>query len=47
MNCKLPIRSEIYHCIFKKTNKVSILLYHYFLFLRKKNPMQAELLHNL
>ena len=24
--CKLPIRSEIYNCIFKNTNKVSIII---------------------
>ena len=25
-NCKLPIRSEIYNCTFKNTNKVSIII---------------------
>ena len=26
MNCKLPIRSEIYNCTFIKTNKVAIII---------------------
>ena len=34
--CKLPIRSEIYNCTFKNTNKVSIIIltiiYHYIVF---------------
>ena len=28
-NCKLPIRSEIYNCTFKNTNKVSIIIIIY------------------
>ena len=34
MNCKLPIRNEIYNCTFKKTN--FLLLYHYFFVFKKK-----------
>ena len=44
MNCKLPIRSEIYNCTFIKTNKVAIIIPFVF---KKKNPIQAELPHNL
>ena len=38
--CKLPLRSEIYHCTFKNTNKVSITkeLYFQYLFTRCRGP---------
>ena len=37
MNCKLPIRSEIYNCTFKNTNKVSIIFLSFFCFRKQKN----------
>ena len=34
--CKLPIRSEIYNCTFKNTNKVSIIFLSFFCFRKQK-----------